>query len=257
LVQALHLFPTAPMNTVSWSLSTEWWMYLLFPLLMPLVAGGRVGRAVGLLGVAAGYGLVKYWLVPAYGMHLWRHQTATLNTINDFAFVRCMMGFVLGMITCRWFQLGAGRRWLGRDAGFVIVVAALLLSLHFDLNELVPVALFPFLILATAYNESAAGRLLASRPAQRLGDWSFSIYMVHMPLFFTYRGLAPLLGLPVPQGLFTAKPVYAVGWIGFALFLAATLATAALCYRWLEVPARNYLNGRRAARKEPVSGSFV
>lgn len=265
LVQALHFFPTAPMNTVSWSLSTEWWMYLLFPVLMPLlmggrraslltaggwgasafVAGGRGRRWVWFVLVAGLYAGVKYWLVPQFGMHLWQRQPATLNTINDFAFLRCAAGFGLGMLTYRWFTLGFLRRWLQRDLAFWAAFGAVILSLHFDVNELLTVALFPFLIMAAGYNESAADRLLSTRAAQRLGDWSFSIYMVHMPIFFTYRGIAPLLGWPVPNGFFTVGPDYRVGWFGACIFLAVTLVVAALCYRWLEVPARNYLNRRR------------
>jgi peptidoglycan/LPS O-acetylase OafA/YrhL len=126
------------------------------------------------------------------------------------------------------------------------------LSLHFDANELAIVALFPLLILSAAYNESFVWRLLGMRPAQRLGDWSFSIYMVHMPLFFTYRGLAPLVGWPVFDGLFTAHPDYRVGWLAFGVWLTVTLVVAAGMYRWVEVPARNYLNRRRVM---PVLGS--
>ena len=32
-LQAMHLFPTSPLNTPSWSPSAEWWMCLLFPCL--------------------------------------------------------------------------------------------------------------------------------------------------------------------------------------------------------------------------------
>jgi peptidoglycan/LPS O-acetylase OafA/YrhL len=255
LLQAMHLFPTSPLNTVSWSLSTEWWMYLFFPLLTPLLwrssrsgecsRSRRIGSWLWLLTVAGLYGLVKYYLVPEFGMHLWQRQPATLNTINDFAFLRCMAGFALGMLTCQWFQLNVGRRWLQNNAAFGIIGAALLLSLHFDTNELVTVALFPLLILATAYNDSAVSRFLVTVPAQRLGDWSFSIYMVHMPLFFTYRGIAPFVGLPVPEGFFTMAPHYGKGWLCFAAFLAVTLSVASLCYRYLEVPARKVLNRQR------------
>jgi peptidoglycan/LPS O-acetylase OafA/YrhL len=253
LLQAMHLFSTAPLNTVSWSLSTEWWMYLLFPLLTPaLMRSGRWQRWGWLPAVAGGYALVKYWLVPQWGMHLGQRQPATLNTINDFAFPRCMAGFVLGMLGCRWYQAGAGRSWLKKDVAFLVIGTALGLSLHFDANELAIVALFPLLILSAAYNESFVWRLLGMRPAQRLGDWSFSIYMVHMPLFFTYRGLAPLVGWPVFDGLFTAHPDYRVGWLAFGVWLTVTLVVAAGMYRWVEVPARNYLNRRRVM---PVLGS--
>lgn len=267
LVQAMHLFPTSPLNTVSWSLSTEWWMYLLFPLLAPALL--RRGRSwVWVVAIAGLYGLVKYWLVPTWGMHMGKPLPATLDTINDFGFLRCGAGFVLGMIACRWYRAGMGRRWLGRDVVFCGVGVAVLGALYFDVNELVVVGLFPLLILAAAYcsaaddatDGAAAGRgsrvarLLGGRAAQRLGDWSFSIYMVHMPLFFTYRGIAPLLGLPVPEGFFMAMPVhYGTGWLYFVAFLMVTLATAAVFYRYVEVPARGYLNQSRVARQRAAA----
>lgn len=262
LVQAMHLFPTPPMNTPSWSLSTEWWMYLLFPLMMPFLAasggrmqkmmrllgpGGRARRLIWLLVIAGLYTFVRYRLASRFGLPLNQRHPATLNTNSDYAFPRCVAGFMLGMVTYRWYQLRAGLRLLQRDVLFWIIILALVLSLHFDVDELLTVALFPVLILAAAYNGSATQRLLSTRPAQRLGDWSFSIYMVHMPVFFTYRAIAPLLGWWIPQGFYTVGTDYGLGWLCACIFLMVTVAMASLCYRWVEVPARNYLNGRRRA----------
>jgi peptidoglycan/LPS O-acetylase OafA/YrhL len=263
LVQAMHLFATPPMNTPSWSLSTEWWMYLLFPSMMPFLAvsGGRMRRFIWLLGIAGLYIFVRYRLASQFGLPISRWQPSTLNTNNDYAFPRCMAGFMLGMITYRWYQLRAGRRLLQRDVLFWTILLALVLSLHFDVNELITVALFPALILAAAYNGSAPRRLLSTRPAQRLGDWSFSIYMVHMPVFFTYRAIAPLLGLWIPQGFYTVGADYRLGWLSACIFLMVTVTLASLCYKWIEVPGRSYLNGRRQAgspkEKRVIAGKKV
>ena len=34
-IQSLGLYGAAPLNTPSWSLSTEWWVYMIFPLMVP------------------------------------------------------------------------------------------------------------------------------------------------------------------------------------------------------------------------------
>jgi peptidoglycan/LPS O-acetylase OafA/YrhL len=251
LVQAMHLFPTAPLNTVSWSLSTEWWMYLLFPVLAPVLLR-RARSWVWVVAVAGLYGLVKYWLVPTWGMHMGKPLPATLDTINDFGFLRCGAGFMLGMVCYRWYRTGWGVL-LRRDAAFWGIGGLIFGGLYFDVNELVVVGLFPFFILAAAYNSAGVAQLLERRWAQRLGDWSFSIYMVHMPLFFTYRGIVPVLGSEAPEGFFMAMPVrYGIGWLYFAGFLAVTLVTAAVFYKYVEVPARNYL-GRRVVRQRGVA----
>ena len=38
LIQSLHIYLTPPLNTPSWSLSTEWWMYTIFPFVVPVFA---------------------------------------------------------------------------------------------------------------------------------------------------------------------------------------------------------------------------
>jgi peptidoglycan/LPS O-acetylase OafA/YrhL len=53
LMQSLHLFEAAPLNTPSWSLSTEWWVYVLFPFLVkPFFKLTGVGRTAILAGIA-------------------------------------------------------------------------------------------------------------------------------------------------------------------------------------------------------------
>ena len=91
------------------------------------------------------------------------------------------------------------------------------------------------------------------RPLQRLGDWSFSIYMVHVPLLF----LLWIYQLKVNPAQFAdfmklvqTPPDYATGVIVCIGLVISTLAVAALTYRYVEVPARNYLNQRFSKPKE-------
>jgi peptidoglycan/LPS O-acetylase OafA/YrhL len=58
--------------------------------------------------------------------------------------------------------------------------------MHFGIMDILIVAFFPVIILAAAYNQTAVKRTLDTRMLQRLGDWSFTIYMVHMPIIHIF-----------------------------------------------------------------------
>jgi peptidoglycan/LPS O-acetylase OafA/YrhL len=87
---------------------------------------------------------------------------------------------------------------------------------------------------------------------QRLGDWSFSIYLVHMPLVYIRWAMQlaenPNAFAQMPGG----PPDYAANWAWTLGLLVATVAVAACTYRWVEVPARGYLS-RRAGKGQPVA----
>jgi peptidoglycan/LPS O-acetylase OafA/YrhL len=99
-------------------------------------------------------------------------------------------------------------------------------------------------------------RALTVRPLRHLGDWSFSIYLVHMPLVYVRWALQladnPDTFARMPGG----PPDYAANWAWTLGLLAATVALAAFTYRRVEVPARRYLSRRAAggqAAPQPVA----
>src|SRR5436305_13484132 len=65
MMQGMHLYFTPPLNTPSWSLSTEWWMYMLFPFIMPFFARINMkGKVLILLLIAGYYVALKYLIGP-------------------------------------------------------------------------------------------------------------------------------------------------------------------------------------------------
>jgi peptidoglycan/LPS O-acetylase OafA/YrhL len=153
------------------------------------------------------------------------------------------------MVLYRFYPEGQGPKLLRQDRAFLGFAAAILLAMHCQWPELVSVALFPFLILAAACNQGKVKEVLTLRPLQRLGDYSFSVYMVHMPLVYLYWGKVlhenPDAFARLPEHL---DPDYLHNWCWSLLLLAATVAVSALTYHWVEVPARRYLTRRRVAK---------
>ncbi len=257
LVQALHLYDTPPLNTPSWSLSTEWWVYVIFPLLVrPLFRLNGLGKLAALLGIAGLYLILVYYVAPRYGNLIFAEmgmpRGATLDMTADWGYFRCLAGFGLGMVLYRFYVGQWGYRLLSSGWAFATCLGAILLGMHAGMHELSIVALFPFLILSAAYNTGGIRKAMTVRPLQRLGDWSFSIYMVHMPLVYVRWSLQlaenPNAFAQFPGG----PPDYAANWIWTIGLVMATLGAAALSYRYVEVPARQYL-GRGAKKEQPAT----
>lgn len=243
LVQAMHLFPTAPMNTPSWSLSTEWWVYMIFPFFVPLFAklktGGRMGM---LLFVVAFFIALRYWLGPIEDT--FTHQPG-INMIAGFAFFRCLGGFLLGMLLFSFYEAKAGYSILKNSWCFILFFVGTLVAMHFAIMDIIILAFFPMILLTAAYNNTGVKRFLDRPVMQRLGDWSFSIYMIHMPLimfnwmYHIYKEPTYFADL---AKFFSQKPNYGLGVLLCLILVAVTLVLASLTYRYIEVPARNYFN---------------
>jgi peptidoglycan/LPS O-acetylase OafA/YrhL len=251
LVQSMHLFDTPPLNSPSWSLSTEWWVYVLFPLLVrPLLQLRKRGQFIGLLGVGAFYLVIIYYIAPRFGNQIFAQmgipRGATLDVTADWGYLRCLAGFSLGMLTYRLYLQQWGLGFLKKDWAFVNFLFAILLSMHYSAPELLIVCLFPLLILAAAYNGDRSAKLLSTGLFKRLGDYSFSIYMVHMPVVYLYwaKLLAanPAAFAQIPS---RQNPDYLHNWLWCLVLLGVSIGLAALTYHYLEVPARKYLTKKR------------
>jgi peptidoglycan/LPS O-acetylase OafA/YrhL len=225
---------------------------MVFPLLVPFFHRLRLrGQLLTLLGIAAFYVFIKFVLGP---LERFDHQP-TLDLITKFAIFRCLAGFLLGMLLCELYRRRTGYDLLQQSWCFVAVSLGTLLAMHQGADELLIVALFPLVLLTAAYNTTGVKRFLDTRPLQRLGDWSFSIYMVHMPISFTLM-IWDIKANPAMfadfMALISRQPDYQLGVWKCLQLVALTMLVAPLTYRYLEVPARNYLNRRFRARK-PVT----
>lgn len=131
---------------------------------------------------------------------------------------------------------GAAARWLGplQRAGMAAAAAALgayLLLPGFAVEYLVAetLAVVPMVALvatAAAMPDSAAWRLIANRPAVKLGEISYGVYLFH------YFVLAGFWAASARAGL----PVMPLGPATFLICAAVTIALAALSWRFYEGP---------------------
>jgi len=254
-IQSLGLYTGVPLNTPSWSLSTEWWVYMIFPLMVPFFTYLKnFGMIFTTLFIIGFFVFIKYFLGPI--ANPLPGGPPTLNVITDFGIFRCLAGFLAGMLVFRIYEEGIGYSFLRNSWVFVVFFAGVVTAMVVGIEDILIVAFFPFIILSAAHNNTSIKKVLDTSILQRLGDWSFSIYMVHVPIMYLILLYQVQLN---PEKLATFPPppadpaTYPVGLLVCIGIVAATLLVASFTYRYIEVPARDYLNRKQKSKAlEPV-----
>ncbi len=210
-------------NGPSWSIGAEWFAYLLFPLLMPLMIRTRWLSRLALVAVA----MVGLFLIS---------RGDSLDVTFDYGLVRCVLEFGLGVITYRLFKERKGGV-IGHDVLCVLLGVALLASMHWEAPDLAFPILSCALILSLAQNQGRVTRALTVRPLVYLGTISYSVYMSH---FVVLQYIQTTSHAVQDAGIGRALTAdQSVGLLG--LLVLAILALSHFLYHWIETPARRYL----------------
>ena len=211
LVQGLGLAPREVfLNFPSWSISTEFYTYLIF------------GVAVWLLS-RRGF-LVLSLLLTATGCGVLALAADRIGESQQF--VRCVAGFFLGCITrIAYAHLKPSTSRVDWTL-LLMLVSAVFLNIGWqDRIDAWKVA-FPLsasIILTLLLNPPGLShRLLASRPFRWLGEISYSLYMCHALVIYLGRHALPAdlrLSLAGAVALYVAilGAVILGGWITFLL----------------------------------------
>lgn len=212
-------------NTPAWSLSCEFFFYLLFPLVFPLMrnAGRRTVAAV-LVGCIVTPVLLAHAQVPWF----WK-------PIHHFS------DFVAGIAAARLYDFLAQRMerrgaWLyvpATIAGVMLIVyPGIMEGTYGDLNTGLR-ALNVLALAGLALGGGVVAQVLSSRTADYLGKVSYSMYILHVPVLWWY-GKWSLSG-SVFGWIYLPRPAVAV------LYLAVVTAAGALAFTLVETPANRWI----------------
>ena len=173
----------------SWSISTEWWAYTIFPFLVaPFFRLKSRGPTFVCLLCFVGYVCIMFLIIPIITVppeiSFVKENPAelTINVAYQYGFIRCICGFIFCMMMHHAFTDQWGKKIFGNGWMIALLTFAAFICMHFNLPDIITVAFFPFILLCGAYGSDGINRIFSARPFQSIIDWSFSIYLVHQPL---------------------------------------------------------------------------
>jgi peptidoglycan/LPS O-acetylase OafA/YrhL len=176
LVQSLGLAPS--IITQAWSVSTEFAAYMCFPLLVTLIYSRTWQFAVA-TGVVA---VVLLMLAAVLVMRDGALHSGVLDAYDGTHLapvMRCMGGFLLGMLAFRAGLATSVASIVSRDGVGLLVLIVLLMALSCGASDLTLVALFPVVVLCLARNRGVPSAIFANPIAYLLGVWSYAMYLLH------------------------------------------------------------------------------
>lgn len=247
LLHSLGFVDYLSWNGPSWSISVEFYTYLVFGLL--LLLSERLGsvRYFYVCAIALSAGC---WIVITFML-----GKSDLALQTDFGLLRCIAGFFLGVLTARATSR-LPRAVNVRAQGIIQMIALALTIIQVSTAEAYPATTFVapltfaiFLGSLLAFpNAALVPALLSTKPLVWLGRRSYSVYMVHAFVVLLAEYFVKALGARPVAALDSIYPGLATT-LNLAVVVAAVLALSNLTYRFVELPGGRVL--RRALGRAP------
>jgi peptidoglycan/LPS O-acetylase OafA/YrhL len=259
LSQSLHLYNFLTWNLPSWSISTEFYTYVVFAVCL---VGLRKHAWIALLLAMVG-GPILIALLSERNM----------DTTYDWGIIRCVYGFSAGAISWNIYMKWKGelRKWL---SGSIVEWSTLGLVVAFvgaagtTLISIAAPYIFALVVLVFALEAGTASAILRLRPLVFLGTISYSIYMTHVfverRMFDAGYQLEKLFHIDLFRHReINGQDIVFLGtrlWhgdIAYPVYLAMIIAISFFTYRWIEKPAREWVRNRIHTRQRTATSRSI
>ncbi|MGD0965067.1 MAG: acyltransferase [Candidatus Acidiferrales bacterium] len=223
-------------NGPGWSLSVEAFMYFMFPLIGFRLVKLRRRNSI--------FVLLLSWLIPsglaaAHVAH-WITDAVWLRYITNNPLLWTPL-FVMGICASRmvsdWKKVPAGRANMLSALSFVALILLALLWPHKWADVFVTGGIAPLLVaVIICFTRSSGGiaKTVAGPLLGRLGEASYVVYILQAPMWHYWQEITTSL---------RAGPTEAnvVALWQFAAFVPLLVLTSLALQRWVETPARAWL----------------
>ena len=232
-------------NYPAWSVSVEAFFYLVFPWLGQRLARLRLKTC---FTAAAGFWLLS--LTAPVLLFLFKGTTGApdidhrLLMAVEFTPLLRLPEFAVGILLGRAYRLGLPFRLRGGVTSYCAMAAILAILAfcpsipHAMLATGLLLPLFALLVLALAQGQGWLAHVLSTRTLVVLGEASYGIYILQIPVAYVLR-------VPPPHTSLRTFGVYCV----------ILLATSVISWRFVETPLRGWL--RRTLMRETPAPSSV
>jgi len=216
------------LNFPGWSISVEFLFYLIFPWLYNYLYS-KGNKSIWIIAVLIWIGTQifsnLYINSPAYkGPHTESHEFShyfPLWHINEF-----LIGNIAGLFFVK------NRKEKNYDLAVVVFFIAIILSLIFIPlnfhNGLMAVFFVPVIYLISC-NNGIITKVFALKPLEFLGEISYAIYIIHIPVLYIVRS--------VLWDYFQISENNTLFWI----YMPVLMVVSAGFYQFIEKPMRDYL----------------
>lgn len=249
LLQSLGIHDTTTWNLPSWSISTEFYTYLVFAIMAVTLRKYWYVACVVIVGCSA-----------ALLIFISKDNGNYINWGHDWGFYRCLMGFFSGSIIYGiYMKLSQnGQKRLAYANLFEVLALSLMgyliaVKAHSPVNMLAPV-IFGFAIFVFAFEGGFISNLLKASPFKALGRWSYSIYLTHffivqiiMSVVIVFEKIfkvslkSEIIIMGDPKFMIDFGNVFYNDLLALA-YLAITLGFSAFTYKFVELKGQAWIN---------------
>lgn len=244
-LETVGIFDFATWNMPAWSLSAEWWAYMLFPFLFMLFKKiGYKKWIFGLLLVVSLWFFIEIVLAPLQPFLTYPPDPNKMDLdVNwHWGTLRGIVGFIAGMVVWQIFKFNTFKFVFSKSWVLAVLVMMSILSMYLGWYDTITVFLFMMIILSSAYGNQFINKLFAFKLLRNLGDWSFSIYIWHMVIinivsfYFMLDRDKKVNGIlrPINGGIWETRMV-------FMVFVLSIVFVGYLSYKYIENPSRKWL----------------
>ena len=167
LLQSFGIHNIFTWNVPSWSISAEWWAYMLFPLLAFLLGKNKKLTTFSMVLLAAVLYVSVMYILPRVNPFVPTIPVPhNLDVTYDYGFLRGLAGLMAGMVTYTFYQNKLLLRFFGKDIAGLMCVALTIAALHFGVNDFFYIPVFMLLVLGIAANEGEMHRICMLKPLQ-------------------------------------------------------------------------------------------
>ena len=249
LAHGWHTMDRLTWNGLSWFVSAEFALCLLFPAILWLAVRG--GRWRGPVLAAAGVGVLLALLITlGHG----------LDMTYDWGVLRGLGEFLAGAGLAVMFGAVDHQRipvWV-HSAAQALLLALMAYSVSFTgwshgFNDIYTVLPMMGLVFALAFDKGFLAEALKARPLQKIGDWSYAIYIGQTAWLLVIRYFANAVYPPADTPVLGTTFFSLMWWLEPSLLMLVCLAWGAGLAEWVEKPAARFLRRRLGPRLDPKS----
>lgn len=239
LIHSLGIHQNLTWNSPSWSISTEWAAYLVFPILVFLTMKWKTKIfLVAVLIVLSTLSVISIY-------------NGSLDITYDYGFFRCVLEFFVGMSLYYFYQYDKRAKFFNNEIIMLFTLFTIIIFISIPslaAYDFFVIILFTILVLSLAtYEKGIFIKIIGNKFIKLLGDISYSVYLIHVFILVIVYEISKILFSSVD---FASNFNLMESTLYVLIATVVTLIFSYFTYYYIEIPARVYLKKKLMRKKQ-------